>query len=346
MPAGALLLADSIMPDRIYEEGPRLTVSWGSDWHSVPCKNFPLAKVQSKINNHDKKISLRGSNSASAAARRSRRAAADASMMTSGQTRTSERRRRNKGCGSGRQTRSLHLTSVGAKVSSRPLSCGSRVNLRRTIRVGAWNVRTLRYDHSICQLSDELRRLRVSVAALSEVRRPGSGEISVGGYTYYWSGQDSGHHFSGVAIALADWLIPAVDNISRLSDRVMSLRLRHSLGTLAVFSVYAPTSKGDEDNKNRFYQQLSAAVEQCTARETPLVMGDFNAVVGSRRDGYESVMGPHGHGSRTENGSRLLQFASSHSLRVAGTWFQRSDYHRWTWYSNTAPGGRRSTTFS
>ena len=282
-----------------------------------------------------KKISLRGSNSASAAARRSRRATADASMMTSGQTRTSERRRRNKGCGSGRQTRSLHLTSVGAKVSSRPLSCRPRVNLRRTIRVGAWNVRTLRYDHSICQLSDELRRLRVSVAALSEVRRPGSGQISVGGYTYYWSGQDSGLHFSGVAIALADWLIPAVDNISCLSDRVMSLRLRHSLGTLAVFSVYAPTSKGDEDNKNRFYQQLSAAVEQCTARETPLVMGDFNAVVGSRRDGYESVMGPHGHGSRTENGSRLLQFASSHSLKVAGTWFQRSDYHRWTWYSNT-----------
>ena len=64
-------------------------------------------------------------------------------------------------------------------------------------------------------------------------------------------------------------------------------------------------------------------------------MGDFNAVVGSRLDGYENVMGPHGHGSRSENGSRLLQFASCHSLRVAGTWYQRPDYHRWTWYSNT-----------
>ena len=231
--------------------------------------------------------------------------------------------------------RSLHLSSVGAEASSRSLPCGSRVNLRRTIRVGAWNVQTLRHDHSICQLSDELRRLRVSVAALSEVRRPGSGVISVGGYTYYWSGQDSGRHFSGVAIAVADWLIPAVDKICRISDRVMSLRLRHSLGVLAVFSVYAPTSKGSDDNKNLFYQQLSAAVEQCTARETPLVMGDFNAVVGSRRDGYENVMGPHGHGSRSENGSRLLQFASCHSLRVAGTWYQRPDYHRWTWYSNT-----------
>ena len=63
-------------------------------------------------------------------------------------------------------------------------------------------------------------------------------------------------------------------------------------------------------------------MEQCTARETPIVMGDFNAVVGSNRDGYENVMGHHGYGSRTENGSRLLQFASCHSLKVAGTLFQ------------------------
>ena len=121
-----------------------------------------------------------------------------------------------------------------------------------------------------CQLSDELRRLRVSVAALSEVRRPGSGTISVGGYTYYWSGQGQGRHLSGVAIAIADWLIPAVDKVNTISDRVMSLRLRHSLGVLAVFSVYDPTSQGSEDDKNLFYQQLSAAVEQCTAQETKL----------------------------------------------------------------------------
>ena len=143
-------------------------------------------------------------------------------MKTSAQTLTSERRRRKRRSGTGCQMRSLHLSSVGAEASSRSLSCGSRVNLRQTIRVGAWNVRTLRHDHSICQLSDELRRLRVSVAALSEVRRSGSGVISVGGYTYYWSGQDSGRHFSGVAIAVADWLIPAVDKICRLSDRVIS----------------------------------------------------------------------------------------------------------------------------
>ena len=69
-----------------------------------------------------------------------------------------------------------------------------RLNLRRTTRVGAWNVMSLsevrdkRTGQTDChppQLSAELSRLDVSVAALSEVRRRGSGWVSGGWYTYY-----------------------------------------------------------------------------------------------------------------------------------------------------------------
>ena len=82
------------------------------------------------------------------------------------------------------------------------------------------------------------------------VRRASSGVISGGEYTYYWLGQDSGQYFGGIAIAVAERLIPAVDKICHISERVMSLRLRHSLGVLAVFSVYAPTSNIYAKNPN------------------------------------------------------------------------------------------------
>ena len=78
------------------------------------------------------------------------------------------------------------------------------------------------------------------MAAVSEVRRPGSGLISVGGYTYYWFGQGSRQHFSGVAIAIVNRLIMAVDKTCRFGDRMMSFRQKASLGDLAVFSVYNP----------------------------------------------------------------------------------------------------------
>ena len=153
-------------------------------------------------------------------------------------------------------------------------------------------VRTLRTDHSICQFSAKLRRMRVQLAALSEVRRLGRDEIRVDGYTYYWSGPVDGHT-QGVAIAVTDCLLPAVDEIRCVSERLMSLRLRHSQGVQTVVSVYAPTDtrspKLDQDQKARlkdtFYRQLECVVEGRRAGDTPLVLGHFNAQVGSWRAG-------------------------------------------------------------
>ena len=61
-------------------------------------------------------------------------------------------------------------------------------------------------------LSRELGRLGIATAALSEVRRPKSGEISVGGYTYYWSGRLDGYHSRGrlLVIAILDRLTQMV----------------------------------------------------------------------------------------------------------------------------------------
>ena len=70
----------------------------------------------------------------------------------------------------------------GAEVSSirrrSPL-----VNLRRSLRVGAWNVLSRREDDHLSLLSSELKRLDIGIAALSVVRRLDGGEIMAGGYT-------------------------------------------------------------------------------------------------------------------------------------------------------------------
>ena len=46
------------------------------------------------------------------------------------------------------------------------------VNMRRSLRVGAWNVLSLREDDHLPLLSSELKRLDFSIAALSEVQTP------------------------------------------------------------------------------------------------------------------------------------------------------------------------------
>ena len=64
-------------------------------------------------------------------------------------------------------------------------------------------------------------------------------------------------------------------------------------------------------------------------------MGNFNASTGTDRDGYGTCVGPHGSGAVNQNSTKFLDFARSHGLRVAGSWFQRPQAHRWTWYSNS-----------
>ena len=234
----------------------------------------------------------------------------------------------------------------GAKLSSTE-RLSPRLNLRRSTRVGAWNVmslsevrdkRTSQRDCHLPQLSAELRRLGVSVAALSEVRRPGSGWVSGGGYTYYWSGRPQGH-LEGVAVAVADRLVPMITEVTPVNERIMRLRISHTLGVISLVSVYAPTGVSEFSVKEAFYAQLQMVVDSCPKGDTLIVLGDFNATTGTDRDGYQSCVGPHGSGSRDESSSMLLDFAKSRRLRIAGSWFQRPDLHRWTWYSNT--GGAR-----
>ena len=69
-------------------------------------------------------------------------------------------------------------------------------------------------------------------------------------------------------------------------------------------------------------------------------MGEFNASTGTDRDGYETCVGPHGSGTMNQNSTEFLDFARSHGLRVAGSWFQHPQAHRWTWYSIAGGGAK------
>ena len=63
-------------------------------------------------------------------------------------------------------------------------------------------------------------------------------------------------------------------------------------------------------------------------------MGDFNASTGTDRDGYGTCDDPLGFGTVNLNSTKFLDLARSHGFWMAGSWFQHSQAHRWTWYSN------------
>ena len=53
-------------------------------------------------------------------------------------------------------------------------------------------------------------------------------------------------------------------------------------------------------------------------QDTVIVLGNFNALTGTDRDGYETCAGPHGSGTVNQNSTKFLHFVRSHGLRLTG----------------------------
>ena len=98
---------------------------------------------------------------------------------------------------------------------------------------------------------------------------------------------------------------------------------------------YAPTEDSDNDVKDYFCnQQLQSAVLSTPPHDQLVVLGDFNAVSGTSRQGFENVVGPYGSGLANDNSFRLLTLCSTTNLSILGSWFARKNIHRHTWISN------------
>ena len=67
----------------------------------------------------------------------------------------------------------------------------------------------------------ELKLLNIGIPALSEVRRPDSGDIMVGCNTYYWSGCSDGYHVQGVAVTVSNKLTPMIIEVTPVNEHIM-----------------------------------------------------------------------------------------------------------------------------
>ncbi|KAJ3613286.1 hypothetical protein NHX12_019536 [Muraenolepis orangiensis] len=62
-------------------------------------------------------------------------------------------------------------------------------------------------------------------------------------------------------------------------------------------------------------------------------MGDFNAKIGGRNEGYEEVMGKHGVGKLNENGEMFVETCVNNNLVIGGSVFPHKTIHKTTWVS-------------
>ena len=86
---------------------------------------------------------------------------------------------------------------------------------------------------------------------------------------------------------------------------------------ITVIQVYAPTSNAEEDEVERFNDDLQDLLELTPKIDVPFIIGHWNAKVGCQE--IPGVTGKFGLGVQNEAGQRLTGFHQENILVIANT---------------------------
>ena len=181
-------------------------------------------------------------------------------------------------------------------------------------------------------MCEELRKRRVDVCCLQEVRWRGQGARMMGvkgrRYKLWWSGNCEG--IGGVGVLVKEELCEKVVEVRRKSDRVMAIVLVFEEEVVRVICGYGPQSGRTSAEKERFYDEMASEWDLQSMGELVMGMGDFNGHVGKWIDGFEGVHGGNGVGERNVEGRMLLEFCDEKEVCVANTWFRKTERRKVT----------------
>ena len=117
-----------------------------------------------------------------------------------------------------------------------------------------------------------------------------------------------------------------------LNDRLMKMQLPLGQKTNApLISAYTPTMTNPNEMKDRFYEELDPFMASVPKLERLIILGDFNARVGTDHQAWHRTIGKHGVGKCNSNGLLLLSLCASHDLAITNSMFRLPTRNKTTW---------------
>ena len=210
-------------------------------------------------------------------------------------------------------------------------------NKKKTLmKIGTWNVRTLNNEGNLEQLIKTMRSFDIKILGVAETHWNITTDeaFEQDGYVILHSGRKDEIKRQGVAIIIEKELSKCMTTFSSISERVMSVTLQMVSGITTVIQVYAPDSTYDDDEVESFYNTLQQTIDSIPRKSTVLLMGDFNAKVGTNyTESMPDVVGKYSLGETNERGLRLLQFCSLNKYVLTNTVYNHKPNRRFTWIS-------------
>ena len=197
--------------------------------------------------------------------------------------------------------------------------------------IGTYNARTLLSDSRVNELEEELSNIKFDVIGLSEVRRKGTGRITLSKseHHFYWKGGHESKYGVGFIVNknIAGNIIGFNDKSERIAQLTLKVNKNHHIN---IIQAYLPTSAHSDADVDAVYEDIEEMLSKHRAKYN-IVLGDFNAKIGTGNT--ELCTGKFGLGTRNDRGDMLINFSLKHKLKIMNSFFEKKAQRRWTWIS-------------
>ena len=223
----------------------------------------------------------------------------------------------------------MTLGSGSRKEAAKPMPL---LTPRKPARIATWNIRTMYEAGRTAQVAREMKQYNICLLGLSETRWLQAGQLRLAsGETLLCSGhsEEGAPHTEGVGLMLTPEAQRALNGWEPVSSRIITSKVATKKKNirLNVIQCYAPTNDTEDEKKEDFYQHLQTVLDRVGKKDMTILMGDFNAKIGSNNTGYEEVMGKQGLGEMNENGEKFADLCSLNQLVIGGSIFPHKRTH-------------------
>ncbi|XP_021934766.1 craniofacial development protein 2-like [Zootermopsis nevadensis] len=155
-------------------------------------------------------------------------------------------------------------------------------------RIGTLNVRTLLPCRKLESLKLEMKRMRIDVLGVSEIRWRDVGDFWSGDYRVIHTGSIEGRPGTGgVGVVLSRELGQRVSEYVQLNGRIILVKLDTKPNKTVIVQVYMLTSNQEDDEVERVYKEINEIIRGVNGEDNLIIMGDWNAG-GRRRNRWNS----------------------------------------------------------
>ncbi|KAK1946811.1 Craniofacial development protein 2 [Phytophthora citrophthora] len=205
---------------------------------------------------------------------------------------------------------------------NKPRRTQPRTKNSRHLCLGTFNAQSIgsqRKQHET--LPRDLSTYKIDILGIQETCIAFQSDQKTG--TYHLLTLPCSNRWQGLGFAISPHLHRFLHKYWAQSDRVGVLQLRlPKAQRVNIVNAYAPHSGYPVAAIDSFYADLSTALSKLPQRDTTIILGDFNAKIGQRREN-ESFLVKWGRGRRNRNGHTLASLCDANDLFITNTAFRK-----------------------